>query len=88
MEIFYHLSNSWLGKIMMSESSNLHMKILSQHQRIFFYIGIPINPVNEEKIGNLLYIGDDKVASFTSYFTYNYWSYFIVYITNNHPWCG
>ena len=38
MEISYHLSNSWLGKIMMSESSNLHMKILSQHQRIYFSI--------------------------------------------------
>ena len=49
---------------MMSESSNLHMKILSAPLNIFFYIGIPINPpVKQEKIGNLLYIDNDKVAS-------------------------
>ena len=32
-------------------------------KNMFFYIGIPINPVNREKIGNLLYIDNDKVAS-------------------------
>ena len=59
MEISYHLSNSGLGKIMMSESSNLHMKILSQHQRIYFSILVF---QLTQKIGNLLYIDNDKVA--------------------------
>ena len=45
---------------MMSESSNLHMKILSQHQRIYFSILVF---QLTQKIGNLLYIDNDKVAS-------------------------
>ena len=76
---------------MMSESSNLHMKILSQHQRIYFSILVF---QLTQKIGNLLYIDNDKVASeqsaaqiYTTHhhhhpsFSYNYSSYFIVDIS-------
>ena len=40
---------------MMSESSNLHMKILSAPLNIFLYIGIPINPSRHQEIGNQIY---------------------------------